>query len=78
MKRIGLSVLIWAALFGSAHAETWTCSAAKMASGSYDGGSMAYIHLSPYPNGKPYPVARKGKVATGKTSDGTSFVCRQS
>ena len=53
----------------------WTCTAAKFADGHYEGGTTAYIHLSPYSSGHDYPVTRKGKMATGTTADGTPFKC---
>lgn len=60
---------------GSVQAEGWTCSAPGIVSGTYDGGSMAYIHLQGYPDGKPYAVVKKGKTATGTTTNGTKFSC---
>jgi len=77
MGRLGLLALFCAALSGSAQAEAWTCSAKNMVSGNYDGGDTAYIHLSPYGRGNNYPVTRKGKTVTGRTSNGTPFVCKQ-
>lgn len=77
MKRVGLLVLVSLALSGSAQAEAWTCSAKNIVSGNYDGGATAYIHLSPYERGNNYPVTRKGKTVTGRTSNGTPFVCKQ-
>jgi hypothetical protein len=32
-----------------------------MVSGSYDGGSSAYIHLTGFPSGGTYPVQKQGK-----------------
>lgn len=61
----------------SANAEGWTCSASGMVSGSYDGGSIAYIHLSGYPDGGTYAVTKNGKRATGTTKNGTKFTCVQ-
>ena len=77
MKRLGVIILFTAGLCGSASAQSWTCSAPGMQSGTYDGGATAYIHLSAYSNGKAYPVVKKGKTASGKTSDGTPFTCVQ-
>jgi len=61
----------------AAHAQSWTCSARDMITGTYDGGATAYIHLSPYGRGNHYPVTKKGKTVTGRTSNGTPFVCKQ-
>jgi hypothetical protein len=61
----------------SAHAEGWSCSAPGMVSGSYDGGSSAYIHLTGFPSGGTYPVQKQGKRASGTTKNGTRFVCVQ-
>ncbi|WP_295845432.1 hypothetical protein [Tardiphaga sp.] len=58
-----------------AHAETWTCSAPGIISGNYDGGSMAYIHLTGYPDGGTYSVSKHGNKATGTTKNGTKFTC---
>lgn len=58
-------------------AEGWTCSAPGMVSGSYDGGSSAYIHLSGFPDGGTYSVQKQGKRASGTTKNGTKFVCVQ-
>lgn len=57
--------------------NSWTCTAAKLADGHYEGGATAYIHLSPYSSGHDYPVTRKGKVVMGTTMDGTPFKCSQ-
>ncbi len=65
---------------GSTHAQSdkaWKCSAHGLVSGSYSGGSTAYIHLSGFSTGGTYPVTKKGKVATGVTANGTKFTCRQ-
>jgi hypothetical protein len=48
-----------------------------MVSGSYDGGSSAYIHLTGFPSGGTYPVQKQGKRASGTTKNGTRFVCVQ-
>ena len=78
-KIFGWSIVLFAAatVGGPASAEAWTCSASGMVSGSYDGGSSAYIHLTGYPNGGTYPVQKQGKRATGTTRNGTKFVCVQ-
>lgn len=63
-----------------AHAQSgkaWKCSAPGLVSGSYSGGSTAYIHLSGFSTGGTYPVTRKGNVATGVTANGTKFTCRR-
>ena len=60
-----------------ASAEGWTCSAPGLVSGSYDGGSSAYIHLNGFPSGGTYPVQKNGKRATGTTKSGTKFTCSQ-
>jgi len=60
-----------------ASAEGWTCSAPGLVSGSYDGGSSAYIHLNGFPSGGTYPVQKNGKRATGTTKNGTKFTCSQ-
>lgn len=75
MKACALIMLI--AFTGTAHAASWTCTAKNMITGNYDGGSTAYIHLSPYGRGHDYPVAKRGKTVTGHTSNGTPFVCKQ-
>lgn len=62
---------------GPVSAEGWTCSAPGMVSGSYDGGSSAYIHLSGFPDGGTYSVQKQGKRASGTTKNGTRFVCVQ-
>lgn len=56
--------------------ESWKCSARGMISGSYDGGSSAYIHLQGFQSGGNYAVNKKGKVASGVTKNGTTFTCR--
>ncbi|MCB1475152.1 MAG: hypothetical protein H6883_10755 [Rhodobiaceae bacterium] len=58
----------------------WSCTAAGIQNASYrDGRSSAYIHLSPYANGKNYPVAvsADGKTVTGVTTNGTKFTCKK-
>jgi hypothetical protein len=65
------------ALSSAASAAEWTCSAKNMITGNYDGGATAYIHLSPYNRGHDYPVAKKGRMVTGHTSNGTPFVCKR-
>lgn len=78
----GVAVLVAACGIQSSHVEaqnkTWTCSAPGLVSGSYDGGSSAYIHLQGFPSGGSYPVSRSGKTATGTTQNGTKFTCRLS
>ncbi len=60
----------------AAMAGAWQCSAAKLKAYRYTGGDKAYIHLRPYGKGGWYAV---GKTATGhvsgRTKDGTPFVC---
>lgn len=56
--------------------KKWTCSAPGMVSGSYDGGSHAYIHLSGFKSGGRYKVAVSGNTASGKTANGTRFTCK--
>ncbi|MGY8631761.1 hypothetical protein RAD15_04570 [Bradyrhizobium sp. 14AA] len=77
MGRLGLLAFVFVAMSGSAQAEAWTCSAKNIVSGNYAGGDTAYIHLSPYERGNNYPVTKKGKTVTGRTSNGTPFVCKQ-
>lgn len=79
MKSIApaLAMLLCTAFVSDVNAQNWTCSAPGMQSGTYDGGATAYIHLSAYPSGNAYPVTKKGKTATGKTSNGTPFTCVQ-
>lgn len=72
-----IGTMVLGGLASKVEAESWTCSAPGLLSGSYDGGATAYIHLAPYQNGNSYPVVKKGKTAIGKTSNGTSFVCTQ-
>ena len=80
MHRIFLAFLTTIALLaGSAVpslAESWSCSAPGLVSGSYGGGGSAYIHLTGYGTGNDYPVTRQGNVASGVTKDGTRFTCR--
>jgi hypothetical protein len=73
------AVFIAAALLaaGPAGAQSWSCSASGIISGSYDGGSAAYIHLQEFPDGGTYPVQKQGKRATGTTKNGTKFSCVQ-
>lgn len=60
----------------AAHAEGWTCSAPGLVSGSYDGGAMAYIHLTGFPDGGTYAVLKSGSSkVTGVTKNGTKFTC---
>ena len=64
------------ALMTAAHAAGWKCSAAKLKNYSYDGGSSAMIHLSPYSSGGRYCVKKvNANKVTGKTKDGTRFTC---
>ena len=77
MRHFGWVVFFVLGLCASAHAQSWTCSAPGMQSGTYDGGAAAYIHLMGYPNGNAYPVVKKGKTASGTTSNGTKFTCVQ-
>ena len=60
--------------------KTWKCSAPGMISGSYDGGSQAYIHLEGFSSGGQYAVTRNaaGTIATGTTANGTKFTCKAS
>ncbi len=55
----------------------WACSAPGMISGSYDGGSSAYIHLQGFNSGGNYSVSRNGTTAKGTTANGTPFTCRE-
>lgn len=71
-----LVLLILLATSSSAHAENWTCTAPNMISGSYDGGSMAYIHLTGFPDGGTYSVQKSGNnKVSGTTKNGTKFTC---
>ena len=56
---------------------SWSCTAPGLASASYDGGSMAYVHLASYPDGGTYAVTKSGNKATGTTKNGTRFTCVQ-
>jgi len=75
------SVLVVMAATAPSQANTvnagngWTCTATNLQNARYSGGNMAYIHLSPYNDGKRYQVAVSGNRATGQTSNGTRFVC---
>ena len=67
-------------LAGCAASQTkdggWTCSAPNMISGSYDGGTHAYIHESGYPHGNNYLVKyMDSNKVVGKTRYDTSFTC---
>ena len=55
----------------------WTCTAPGLVTANYNGGNMAYVHLARYTSGGNYMVVKdpSGKKATGKTADGTTFVC---
>lgn len=53
----------------------WTCTATNLLDARYNGGNTAYIHLSPYSDGRRYAVIVSGNRATGQTSNGTPFVC---
>lgn len=61
-----------------AQAKSWKCSAPGLVSGSYDGGTTAYIHLQGFSSGGTYSVTRKGNVVTGVTANGTRFTCKLS
>lgn len=67
-----------AAPAAAAPAMKWTCTAPGLVTARYTGGSTAYVHLSRYTSGGSYPVVKNasGNVATGKTADGTDFVCK--
>lgn len=58
--------------------KSWKCSAPGMVSGSYDGGSTAYIHLQGFSTGGTYSVTKSASLATGVTKNGTRFTCRLS
>lgn len=60
-----------------ARAQSWTCSAPELISGSYDGGDTAYLHFPGHSRGSYYPVRKNGKRATGVTKRGKAFVCSQ-
>jgi hypothetical protein len=70
-------VLATAALvLNPAQASSWKCSAKGIVSGSYSGGSKAYIHLRPYTSGGQYSVKKvNANKVTGKTKNGTPFTC---
>jgi len=78
-----LSIIFAAAVLALALAEVtpamaagWKCTASKLKSYRYTGGSKAYIHLSPYGRGGWYRVKKVSpKKVTGKTKDGTRFSC---
>jgi hypothetical protein len=74
-----LSIILFAVItfVSTASAESWTCSAPGMVSGSYDGGTSAYVHLGGFPSGGSYPVQKNGKRATRTTKNGTRFTCVQ-
>jgi hypothetical protein len=74
--KLPIAVVAFSFLFAlPAHAETWTCSAPGLVSGSYDGGEGAYIHLNGFSDGKVYPVKKSGNRAIGTTGNGTKFTC---
>lgn len=85
MNKALLSVIVTAPFVASGFAmpanaqsgKPWKCTARGLVSGSYNGGSTAYIHLSGFSTGGTYPVKKKGNVATGVTANGTKFTCRQ-
>jgi hypothetical protein len=76
MKCSILSIALFA-FATSAQAESWSCSASGIVTGSYDGGGSAYIHLNGFPSGGTYPVQKNGKRASGVTKNGTRFTCVQ-
>lgn len=79
MRFVGLfGLLVAATVLASPALAAWKCSAPGLVSGSYDGGSSAYIHLKGFQSGGTYPVSKKGNVATGTTKNGTKFTCRSS
>lgn len=59
--------------------KNWSCSAKELKDSSYYGSDKAYIHLSKYKRGGKYDVKKSsdGKEVTGKTQDGTTFVCKR-
>jgi hypothetical protein len=70
-----LTALLSVLLTAPCYADSWTCTAPGLVSGSYDGGDSAYIHLSGFSDGKSYPVKKSGNRATGTTTNGTKFTC---
>lgn len=56
--------------------SNWQCTAQNLISANYDGGSDAYVHLSPYSYGGNYSVTKNADgSATGTTANGTKFTC---
>jgi hypothetical protein len=78
MRRAFAIAFVGLASGAPAYADSWTCSAPGMASGSYDGGATAYIHLTAFNTGSNYPVKKSGNRATGVTKNGTKFTCVKS
>jgi hypothetical protein len=75
MKMLAAAVFTLAYL-PAAHADSWTCSAPGLVSGSYDGGPTAYIHLTGFPDGGTYSVQKSGNnKVSGTTKNGTKFTC---
>ena len=57
----------------------WKCTADKIVEARYKGKKRAYIHLEPYGKGDWYGVKLNDAKteATGKTGNGTTFVCKK-
>jgi hypothetical protein len=75
--RTSCAVLALLLAASSAAQAGWSCNAKGLVSATYDGGDSAYVHLQGFGNGKYYLVERAGKVATGVTTNGTKFTCRE-
>lgn len=72
------AVLAFASIAAVSSASArWQCNAKGLISGSYDGGSSAYIHLAGFPSGGTYAVSKKGNSASGSTKNGTRFTCKK-
>lgn len=79
MKRVILASIFAMTLSPGANAQgvKWTCTAPRLAEFDYRGGKTATIRLEQYSRGGEYLVTKSadGNTATGKTGDGTTFVC---
>ncbi len=60
--------------------KKWACGAPGLISAYYSGGNTASVHLQGFQTGGTYAVTKNaaGTEATGKTANGTTFVCKQS
>jgi hypothetical protein len=75
---VGFAASAFVLITGPAESQgAWKCTAPGLISGSYDGGTSAYIHLQGFSSGGSYAVTKNGNVATGVTANGTRFTCRR-